>query len=233
VSSYDTALLEQLLEKHKQAPMTVKKSAYYWQAQSTRVLHMGPVHVTLEVPSDDVPDDLASGIGVEVDSDTLYGEDVHRMAALLAVARKVATDFNAAKGSAIEQAKERLRKREEEQRLAREKREQVLAERKERLLTEFLEEKGRIRIAGMKRWRPVTVKAHDDGDGSYTPVFHYQYHKHGYREWFNGSIAAFEVKIGSRYRNVWSDGKEDLGEWDRGDIKESKPYDGMLPKEYT
>lgn len=114
-----------------------------------------------------------------------------------------------------------------------EERAKLAAARSEQLLTEFLGEKVRVRLTGMKRWRPATVgsevsKRDDDGEPcEWRPVLTYQFEKHGYQERNVGKLASLEVKVGSRYRNVWGADLDDLDTWDRGKVSVGKPYDGM------
>lgn len=128
---------------------------------------------------------------------------------LLAFGEALVHHINAAQGD--ERAEAIARAAEEREREAAEaaKRDEAWAERSERLLTEFLGEKVRIRLRGMRRWRPATVESQEttvDGELAYVPCFRYVYEKHGYMERNLRGIVALEVKVGSRYQSVWNDG---------------------------
>ena len=90
-------------------------------------------------------------------------------------------------------------------------------------------EKVRIRLDGYKRWRPAVVEAEErQGENGtyYTPSFRYVFDRHGYKEYGCGHVRALEVKVGSRYRNVWNDGNGDLPTWEQGkEGKVSAAYD--------
>lgn len=128
-----------------------------------------------------------------------------------------------------ERQREEARKRREELERLRQERAKLTAERSERLLTEFMGEKVRIRLDGYKRWRPATVEAEErQGENGtyYLPVFRYVFERHGYKEYGCGHVRALEVKVGSRYKNVWNDGNDDLPTWEQGkEGKVSAAYD--------
>lgn len=192
-------------------------------------------HVDVNVPDtlEASAKELADGCTVNLRTG-YYGEDVETMrryAALLDRALTWAEARNAAMQDLIEAARVREAKEQAEREAAKAKRQEVLAERKERLLHEFVGEDARIRLAGMKRWRPVRVDALETGvDGEFVPALYYKQEKHGYRVYEGiDQIRAFEIKVGSRYQTVWNDGKDDLPTWDRSTpAGASQPYDGSL-----
>lgn len=169
-------------------------------------------------------------------SNSLSCDQAKSLHTLLGYANQVADSFNERMREEQAQREEERRKRDEEARREREKRmeerrkererlEAALAERKETLLNELVEEQGRIRLYGMKRWRPVTVQVQEYGDGSYVPMFRYRYEKHGYSESLHQRVMAFHVKLHGKFYAVWDEGTDDLPEWERdGVAKEAKPY---------
>lgn len=125
---------------------------------------------------------------------------------------------------AAEYEKERAARR-EERRKHEEATKAKLEERSDTLLNELVEEQGRIRLHGMKRWRPVTVEVVEYGEDNYKPRFRYRYEKHGYSETLHPRVVAFHVKLNGKFYNVWDEGLEDLREWDQAGVaKEAKPY---------
>lgn len=113
----------------------------------------------------------------------------------------------------------------EAQRKERERLQAALADRKEILLNELVEEEGRIRLHGMKRWRPVKVQVIDRGNGTYMPQFRYRYEKHGYTEQVHARVVAFHVKLHGKFYAVWDEGTDDLRSWEQdGVAKQAKPY---------
>lgn len=158
---------------------------------------------------------------------------------LLGYANQVADSYNERLREEHEERRKLARQREAEYEKEREERREerrqeqqrvqaALLERSEILLNELVEESGRIRLKGMKRWRPVTVEVADGdpiGDGDYTPRFRYRYAKHGVWEYLHGDVMAFHVKLNGKFYSVWDEGLEDLREWDQdGVAKEAKPY---------
>lgn len=203
------------------ANMTLRKSSGYWaNAQLVVEWDENETDVELHVPDPqtDDADDLAQGATVE--APRVYGADAQQLARLtsaLAYASKLLQAINDEMAELVAAAKAEAERLEQLAQQQRAERERQLEERKERLMVEFLEEKGSIRLRGMKRWRPVTVMVQDQGDGNFVPFFRYHYDKHGWNEHFGGHVRAFKVKVGSRYQMVWDDGQGDLNPWDRKD----------------
>ncbi len=121
---------------------------------------------------------------------------------------------------------ERIKAMQEEQERRRQERERRLAameDHKDTLMNELVGEEGRIRVKGLKRWRPVTVDVRENHDGTYEPYFKYRYtNKHGYEERVGLNVQAFHVKLGSKFYSVWDSGVEDLREYDRADVLKKK-----------
>lgn len=209
-------------------PIELRKP-HRWYVDRVRELVDTEHDVVLELhpPDDDDPEDIANGLVLEMDLERNTADEVQVRLRLATVAHNIQLEFNKATAGAVEEARKEVARREAEAEAKREALAKVLAERRDQLLNEFISEKGRIRIRGYKRWRPVTVEARETGDG-YEPYFLYVYDRHGYSEHFGKHIQAFEIKVGSRFRNVWDDGTDDLNDWDAKDIKTSQPYDGEL-----
>lgn len=201
-------------------------SAHRWHPEAH-----GDVYVQVTVPDDDADsDELAKGS--TIDATFGYGGESAAVARKLAECLRLATEFaeeqNARQAGLIEAAKAKEEAEEAERKAAAEARAAQLEERKERLLHEFMGEKGRVRLRGYKRLRPVTVAAREVGD-SYEPVLEYVFERHGYREYNPSQWARFDIKVGSRYENIWDDGAGDLNPWDRGSVKPvTRQYDGGL-----
>lgn len=128
-----------------------------------------------------------------------------------------------------EQRRAEYRKAEQERREAaikeRERRNAALDDRKATLMNELVEEEGRIRLRGRKRWRPVTVQVEEWSGDNYRPYFEYRYkNKHGVRQAVDTNVQAFHVKLGSKFYNVWDDGTDDLRypEHDGADVRKKK-----------
>lgn len=158
-------------------------------------------------------------------------QDEHNLPDVIALAQfaqQLVGLLNAATAGARAAEAERLQRESEEREAARQRALEAVAERKDRLLNEFADEKGRIRLRGMKRWRPVTVVVRELSGDRYEPFFKYHYDKHGYGEAMGQHVRCFEVKVGSRFKSVWDDGQDDLHEWDRQHNRKVAAYDGEL-----
>lgn len=147
---------------------------------------------------------------------------------LMTVAKAIVDEFNSNIAGVIDEAKEAERKEEEQRKRHEEERAAVLAERRDRLLTEFLGEQGRIRARRSRSYQPVIVCAREMPNGDFDVDFEWvNDHDYG-REKRLPFIRSFDIKVGSRYKEVWDDGRDDLSPWEKLNRGNVAKYDGEL-----
>lgn len=183
-------------------------------------------YVVLNLP--DTSDAFSLRNGVRIVPHNLRdmrAERAANAAVLLTIASQMAAEYTEQLAGLVEKAQKAAEEQERREREQAAKEEAEWERRKEQLMMEFDGEQGRIRLRGLKRWRPVSVKVEEYGEDDYRPVFYYKLEKHGYRESFGRHIAQFQIKRGSRYANVWGD-DSDLHPLDRSPERTARPWQG-------
>jgi len=200
---------------------------YEWQDP---VLRTEGIQIDLIVPKENDPEQIEQGLMFRFRSlpGFLNSGDLSRMRVLFEHAEKLAEEFNSLISSKADEVRAK-REAEEAERIRKQKEfEAQLEERRTMLLNEFLGETGRIRAHGSRTFQPVIVSSVEVGDGEFDVHFDWiQDHDYG-RERRLHRIRIFDVKVGSRYREVWNDGEDDLSyynaeKFERGNVKK---YDG-------
>lgn len=223
-------LLREVVAKYVVQPILAEVDEDFSYYGNTIELQLGEETVGIDVPDPerDDADAMARGTVVTMRENSMQADMVDHALRLLATAQAIQAHCNTAMAEATEIAQAAAEQAEAERVAAAAAREEVLADRKERLLNEFVDSKGKVRLRGYKRWRPVTVQVAQDGLDNWEPVFYYVNERHGWREpWMGGHrVRSFQVKMGSRYQTVWDDGQDDLSEWERTDKAAPPAYDG-------
>ena len=201
---------------------------YEWQDP---VLRANPgIQITLVVPKENDPEQIEQGLMFQFRGPTgfLTDDDLTAIRHLLEHAEKLAEEFNSLISDKAEEVRAKREAEEAERIRKQEEFEATLEERRTILLNEFLGETGRIRAYGSRTFQPVVVSSVEVGDGEFDVEFDWvNDHDYG-REKRLHRIRIFDVKIGSRYREVWNDGEEDLSFYEKDQFKRGnvKKYDG-------
>jgi hypothetical protein len=194
---------------------------------SDPVLYLGGISIRINVPGEEDAEGIEGGIRFQLGGFPILRK-LEPLIELLQFADALSKEFRSRISDLAEEIKAK-REAEEKEREEREaKRRETLEERRNMLLNEFLGETGRIRAYGSRTFQPVTVTATETPDGVFVPHF----------EWINSHdygrvkdlprIRIFDIKIGSRYKEVWNDGEDDLSYYDQESFKRGnvKKYDG-------
>jgi hypothetical protein len=160
-------------------------------------------------------------------------EGVSDIQRLIACAAWICDLFLEANAETIEQLKREEEEAELERKRLAEEREAELELRRERLMTEFLGDEVKIRERGYKTMRRARVEVYSTaGAADQDYRLHFRYFGRDERTQNLERMVRVDIKVGSRWKTLWDDGKDDLSPWEQRKMSTSaaevEMYDGEL-----
>lgn len=197
---------------------------------------IGGYEIGLAIPDADSVEELARGCELGFGYRTKVNmSELPGWMELVQFVQGVAELFNDCEKDSADAARLRHEKEQAAKAKAKEERNATLVERKERLQVEFLGERGRARMYGLKTSVPVEVKVRKKSYDSeeYVPYIESVNYADQTRTTDYRKCRRFEIKAGGRYMLVWDDGPDDLRPWDRENYSGDRnvpEYDGRLQR---
>ncbi len=161
--------------------------------------------VSFNVPNEDDVAGIEEGLSLKVRNYYWDEDQTQVVLNLIGLAQKVQKEFNSRIAGKVEEAKAKRDAERLELERVKAARQEALDAREQRLLTEFLGERGRIRVFRSTTYQPVTVTAIEQygSEGEYKVDFEWvNDHDYGRQKKLD-KIMAFDIKVGSRYHCVW------------------------------